>query len=55
VMELVEASTLSFHIVLTFPVQTILLRYHPSHIGQGVMTSWVHHPNAIKWCWWWNW
>jgi hypothetical protein len=27
---------------LTFPVQTILLRYHPSHIGQG--TSWVHHP-----------
>ena len=26
VVELVEASTLSFHIVLTFPVQTILLR-----------------------------
>jgi len=37
VVELVEASTLSFHIVLTFPVQTILLRYHPSHIGQGAI------------------
>jgi hypothetical protein len=36
-------------------IQILLLKYVLDFNFKICVAREVHHPNAIKWCWWWNW